>query len=96
MEKLQKNKQTIWGSCTLLFSGVKTEENRKGRTVWGVKGYVDGMFGDPSLTKNKRKNVEKHYTVCEKHKKKKKNMLFNMFPEFFLCFDTCFKRPIER
>ena len=33
------------------FSGVKTEEIRKGRIFEGVQGYLEGIFGDPSLTK---------------------------------------------
>ena len=32
-------------------SGVKTEEIRKGRILGGVQGYLEGIFGDPSLTK---------------------------------------------
>ena len=34
-----------------LFAGVKTEEIRKGRILGGVQGYLEGIFGDPSLTK---------------------------------------------
>ena len=32
-------------------SGVKTETIRKGRIFGGVQGYLEGIFGDPSLTK---------------------------------------------
>ena len=31
---------------------VKTEKIRKGMILGGVRGYLEGIFGDPSLTKN--------------------------------------------
>ena len=33
------------------IAGVKTEKIRKGRICGGVQGYLEGIFGDPSLTK---------------------------------------------
>ena len=33
------------------LAGVKTEEIRNGRIYWGVQGYLEGIFRDPSPTK---------------------------------------------
>ena len=43
------------------MSGIKTEENRKGRILAGLRNIWRGFFGDPSLTKSKehrRKTAE--------------------------------------
>ena len=42
-----KNKEPL----IVCLSGVKTEEIRKGRILGGVQGYLEGIFGDPSLTR---------------------------------------------
>ena len=34
----------------------------------GFKGFVEGIFGDPSLTKNPRENIEKAIKSLEKNK----------------------------
>ena len=34
----------------------QNKENRQGKDLGGVKGYLKGIFGNPSLTKIPRKN----------------------------------------
>ena len=45
------------------ISGVKTEKIRKGRILGGVQGYLEGIFGDPSLTQilGKAKKILRKY-----------------------------------
>ena len=39
------------GGMQTVISGVKTETIRKGRIFGGIQSYLEGIFGDPSLTK---------------------------------------------
>ena len=39
-------------TASLALTRVKKEKIRKGRILGGVQGYLEGIFGDPSLTKN--------------------------------------------
>ena len=41
----------VFVSFEWVYTGVKTEKIRKGRILGGVQGYLEGIFGDPSLTK---------------------------------------------
>ena len=65
------------------YTGVKTEEIRKGRILGGVQGYLECIFGDPSLTKN----LGKTQKIVRKYKKSvrktKKKYVFIVFLQFF-------------
>ena len=41
----------------VLYSGVGTQKIDKGRIFGGDKGYLEGIFGNPSLVNNPRKNL---------------------------------------
>ena len=51
------------GRSTSRPTGVKTDKICKGRIFGGVQGYLEGIFGDPSLTKiqgKTKKNLRKY------------------------------------
>ena len=54
----------------LLIRG-PNRENPQGKDFGGVKGYLEGIFGNPSLVKNPIKNQEKPRKNKEKPKKNK-------------------------
>ena len=41
----------------ICISGIKTEKIREGKILGGVQGYLEGLFGDPSLHKS-QENVQ--------------------------------------
>ena len=43
----------------MTIPGVKTEKIGKERILGGVQGYLEGIFGDPSLTKMQGKTLKK-------------------------------------
>ena len=55
----------------LLKNGGPNRENQQGKDFWGVKGNLLGIFGNPSLVKNRIKNKEKPRENTEKPKNNK-------------------------
>ena len=43
--------KTYETQTTIVIRGVKTEDIRKGRILGRFEGYLEGIFGNPSLTK---------------------------------------------
>ena len=57
-----------------IFTGVKTEKNRKGRILGRFKGYLEGIFGDPSLTKIQGKTIQITENIRNTLEKTKKQL----------------------
>ena len=68
-------------------SGVKTEEIRKGRILGGVQGYLEGIFGDPSLTQIQGKTWKNLNKYKKNLRKIKKKYIFHYCFIVFICFD---------
>ena len=65
-------------------TGVKTEKIDKGRIWGGVKGYLEGIFGNPSLTTIQGKTNKNQRKTKQKTEKKIRTASFSLF---FLCFE---------
>ena len=65
---------------TSTFGG-QIRENRQGKDLGGVKGYLEGIFANPSLTQIQGKTKKKH----RKTKQRLRTIIFSLF---FLSIDT--------
>ena len=62
--------------------------NSQGKDYRGLEGYLEGIFGDPSLANIQEKALKKHKTSQEQPKKQKLRKLnVSVFSLALLCFD---------
>ena len=64
-------------SIVLDFGG-PNRENRQGKDLRGVEGYLEGIFGNPSLVKIQGKTIKKHRKDNKKQRKAKKRKSFEI------------------
>ena len=64
------------------FFGGRHRENRQGKDFLGVKGYLEGTFGNPSLVKLRRK-TSKQLRKTKENITKTKNTCFSLFFHWF-------------